>query len=82
LGGSSTALVTSRAVGAVTDVLLAFASLDSLVALIPLWLPANAPVAINATVLMFALALTVVTALLFGLVPALKLSPALNMSTR
>ena len=36
-------------------VLLAYAALDSLVALIPLSLPANSPVAINATVLAFAL---------------------------
>ena len=53
--------------------------LDSLVALIPLSLPANSPVAINATVLAFALGLTIITALLFGLVPALKLSRAPNM---
>ena len=59
--------------------LLAYASLDSLVALIPLSLPANSPVEINATVLAFALGLTVVTALLFGLVPALKLSRAPKM---
>jgi predicted permease len=65
--------------GALTGVLLAYASLDSLVALIPLSLPANSPVAINATVLAFALGLTVVTALLFGLVPALKLSRAPKM---
>ena len=50
-----------------------------LVALIPLSLPPNSPVAINATVLSFTLALTVVTALLFGLVPALKLSRAPQM---
>ena len=54
-------------------------SLDSLVALVPLSLPANSPVEINATVLGFALGLTVVTALLFGLVPALKLSRAPKM---
>jgi predicted permease len=66
-------------VGAVTGVLLASAALDSLVSLIPLSLPANSPVAINATVLTFALGLTVVTALLFGLVPALKLSRAPTM---
>jgi putative ABC transport system permease protein len=65
--------------GAVTGVLLAYASLDSLVALIPLSLPPNSPVAINATVLAFAMALTVVTALLFGLVPTLKLSRAPSM---
>lgn len=65
--------------GAAIGVLLAYASLDSLVALIPLSLPANAPVTINATVLGFSLALTVVTALLFGLVPAVKLSRAPRM---
>ena len=65
--------------GASLGVLLAYAALDSLVALIPLSLPANAPVAINARVLAFSLGLTVVTALLFGLVPALKLSGAPKM---
>ena len=65
--------------GAVAGVVLAYGSLESLVALIPLTLPANSPVAINATVLGFALGLTVVTALLFGLVPALKLSGAPKM---
>jgi putative ABC transport system permease protein len=64
------------AAGAATGVLLAYLSLDSLVALIPLSLPPNSPVAIDATALAFALALTVVTALLFGLVPALKLTRA------
>jgi len=62
--------------GAAAGVLVAYAALDSLVALVPLSLPANSPVTINATVLAFALGLTVVTALLFGLVPALKLSRA------
>jgi predicted permease len=60
--------------GAVAGVLVAYVALDSLVALVPLSLPANSPVAINATVLAFALGLTLVTALLFGLLPALKLS--------
>jgi putative ABC transport system permease protein len=60
--------------GALAGVLLAYVSLDSLVALVPLSLPANSPVQINATVLAFALGLAVVTALIFGLVPALKLS--------
>ncbi|MEP6915211.1 MAG: ABC transporter permease [Acidobacteriota bacterium] len=65
--------------GALVGVLLAYTSLDALVALIPLSLPANSPVAINGTVLAFALGLTVATALVFGLVPALKLSRAPNM---
>jgi predicted permease len=54
--------------GASVGVLLAYVSLDSLVALIPLSLPPNSPVGINATVLGFALALSAGTALLFGLV--------------
>ncbi|HWK08405.1 MAG TPA: FtsX-like permease family protein [Vicinamibacterales bacterium] len=65
--------------GALIGVLLAYVSLDSLVALIPLSLPPNSPVAINGTVLAFALGLTCLTALLFGLVPALKLSRAPKM---
>jgi predicted permease len=65
--------------GAFAGVLLAYASLDSLVALIPLSLPANSPVEINPKVLGFALGLTVLTALLFGLMPALKLSRAPKM---
>jgi predicted permease len=60
--------------GASVGILLAYVSLDSLVALIPLSLPSNSPVVINSSVLAFALGLTVSTALLFGLVPALKLS--------
>lgn len=64
------------AAGGVGGVLLAFLSLDSLVALIPLELPPNSPIAINASVLAFALALTLIMALLFGLLPALRLSGA------
>jgi predicted permease len=71
--------MTLALVGALAGVLVAYLSLDSLVALIPLSLPANSPVALNATVLAFALGLTVLTALLFGLVPALKLSRAPRM---
>jgi putative ABC transport system permease protein len=67
--------------GAAVGIGLAYASLDSLVALIPLSLPANTPVAIDGTVLVFTLALTIVTALAFGLVPAVKLSRARNLHT-
>jgi len=62
--------------GAAVGVLIAYATLDSLVALVPLTLPANSPVEINGRVLACTLALTVLTAFLFGLVPALKLSGA------
>jgi putative ABC transport system permease protein len=65
--------------GAVVGIGLAYASLDSLVALIPLSLPYNSPATINPTVLAFALALTLMTAVLFGLVPALKLSRAVDV---
>jgi putative ABC transport system permease protein len=61
---------------ALAGVLLAYVTLDSLVALIPLSLPPNSPVTIDATALGFALGLAGVTALVFGLVPALKLSRA------
>jgi predicted permease len=60
--------------GGALGVAVAYTTLDWLVALLPLSLPPNSPVAIDATVLGFALGLTVTTALLFGLVPALKLS--------
>ena len=62
--------------GAVVGVALAYASLSSLVSLIPLSLPENSSAEINATVLLFAVGLTMFTALLAGLVPALKLSRA------
>jgi predicted permease len=67
--------------GAVAGVAIAYASLDSIVALVPLSLPANSPVAINSTVLGFALVLTILTALVFGLAPALKLSRVPNSIT-
>ena len=68
-------------VGSVVGVALAYVSLHWLVALIPLSLPANSPPAIDATVLSFALALAVVTALAFGLLPAVKLSRAVSLHT-
>jgi predicted permease len=67
------------AAGTVVGVMLAYLSLDSLIAIIPLSLPPNSPVRINTTVLAFALGLIVVTTLFFGLVPALKLSRAPRM---
>lgn len=53
---------------------LAWVSLDALVANIPLRLPSNSPVAVNLTALAFTAALLVPTALLFSLVPAIRLS--------
>ena len=60
--------------GAVLGLLFAWITLDSLVAIIPLSLPPNSPATISLSVLAFTLALSVTTALLFGLVPALRLS--------
>ena len=66
--------------GGVAGVILAFLTLDAIVGLIPLRLPANVTPAVNAQVLSFALALSVVTSIAFGLAPALQLSRAsLNM---
>ena len=67
--------------------LLAWLSLDTLVANIPLALPSNSPVTLNLKVLALTAALLVPTTLLFGLAPALRLSRvkggrALGRSTR
>jgi predicted permease len=60
--------------GAALGVLLAWLSLDAIVANIPLSLPSNSPVTLNVRVLLATAALLVPTALLFGLVPAIRLS--------
>lgn len=52
----------------------AWASLDVLVAIIPVSLPADAPARIDATVMAFTIAAAVVVAVAFGLAPALRLS--------
>jgi predicted permease len=64
------------ACGGVAGVLVAWMALDALVANIPLRLPANAPVALNLRVLAFAMGLSLTAGILFGLLPALKLSRA------
>jgi putative ABC transport system permease protein len=66
-------LVLSLAGGA-AGVFLAWASLDVLVANLPLELPANSPPVLNVRVLGLALAAAVTTGLLFGLAPAVRLS--------
>jgi|HubBroStandDraft_6_1064221.scaffolds.fasta_scaffold00054_36 predicted permease len=59
--------------GAVLGTLLAWAGLKSIVALMPQdIIPAEAVIRLNAPVLLFTLAVTVLTALIFGLIPALK----------
>jgi ABC-type antimicrobial peptide transport system permease subunit len=55
-------------------VLLAWVTLDALVAIVPLSLPENASVTLNLEVLIFAATVAVSSALMFGLVPALRLS--------
>jgi putative ABC transport system permease protein len=62
------------ALAGVIGVYLAWVSLDALIAILPLALPADAPAALNMTVLAFAASAAVVSALMFGLVPALRLS--------
>jgi putative ABC transport system permease protein len=58
----------------VVGVALAGLSLDAIVAVVPLALPSDAPATVNGAVLAFAAAAAVTSALLFGLVPALRLS--------
>lgn len=58
----------------VLGALLAWLSLDAIVANIPLSLPTNSPVAVNLKALAFTAGLLVPTTLLFGLVPAIRLS--------
>jgi putative ABC transport system permease protein len=60
--------------GLVVGLFLAWLSLDVIVANIPISLPANAPITLNVSVLSATIALLVPTVLLFGLVPAIRLS--------
>ena len=60
--------------GGAVGLLTAWLTLDALVANIPMALPANAPIGVDARVLTFAAALSVATGVAFGLFPAIKLS--------
>jgi predicted permease len=60
--------------GGLVAVLLAWLSLDILVANLPMSLPSSVPVTLNRTVLAATVLLLVLTTLLFGLMPALRLS--------
>ena len=60
--------------GGAAGVLLAWISMDGLVALLPLGIPATAAAALNLQVLAFATAASVASALLFGTLPAVRLS--------
>ena len=62
------------AVGGVAGVALAWITLDAVVANLPTTLPDNAPARISGIVLAGMIATTTVTGLLFGLIPALRLS--------
>lgn len=62
------------AVGGLAGVVLAWWSLDTLVANIPMSLPSDAPASLNWRVLAFSSALAVTTGVLFGLAPAFVLS--------
>ncbi|MEX2661368.1 MAG: ABC transporter permease [Vicinamibacterales bacterium] len=61
-------------IGGAAGVVVAGLTLDILVANIPLDLPENVPVTLNPRVLAFAFGLSLLTGLLFGLLPALELS--------
>lgn len=61
-------------VGGVVGVFLSWLSLDAIVANIPLSLPPDSPVTLNVRVLAATAALLVLTVLIFGLVPAVRLS--------
>jgi predicted permease len=60
--------------GGALGIVLAWLSLDAIVANIPLSMPSNSPVSLNLKVLAATAALLVPTALLFGLAPAIRLS--------
>jgi putative ABC transport system permease protein len=60
--------------GAATGVLVAWSTLHALVANIPISLSSDAPVELNWRVLGFTLALAIVSGVLFGLMPAFRLS--------
>ena len=62
--------------GGLVGLILAWTSLDALVAIIPMSLPSNSPPTLNLPVLGFAGILSVVSSVAFGLVPALRISRA------
>jgi putative ABC transport system permease protein len=64
------------AAGGLVGLILAWICLDALVAIIPISLPPNSPATLNLKVLGFTAILSVVSSLVFGLVPALRISRA------
>ena len=62
--------------GGLLGVFLAWVSLDAIVVLVPMSLPSNAPPRLNLVVLALAATVSIVSSLVFGLVPAIKSSRA------
>ena len=60
--------------GAALGIVLAWLSLDLIVANVPLFVPSNSPAAINTTVLVGTIAVLVPAVLIMGLLPAVRLS--------
>jgi putative ABC transport system permease protein len=60
--------------GGLVGIVLSWWSLDALVANIPITMSSEAPATINVRVLVFSVALSLVTSVLFGLAPAIRLS--------
>ncbi|MPY87200.1 MAG: FtsX-like permease family protein [Luteitalea sp.] len=60
--------------GGLVGLILAWTSLDALVTIIPMSLPTNSPAAINLPVLGFTAVVSVASAVVFGLMPALRIS--------
>jgi putative ABC transport system permease protein len=77
LGQLLTESVVLSLAGGALGVLFAFAAIRSIVALMPeFYVPNEARVAINLPVLLFSLAVSLLTGIVFGLVPALQTSKA------
>ena len=73
--------------GGATGIVLAWVSLDGLVALLPLSIPDTTAVTLNTAALAFAVAVSLTTTVIFGTVPAIRLSrvrltDALSVSDR
>jgi putative ABC transport system permease protein len=62
--------------GGLVGAILAWTFLDAFVAIIPMSLPSNVPATLSLTVLAFAAILSVVSSVVFGLAPALRISRA------
>ena len=68
--------VVLAAAGGITGVLLAWLSLDTLIAIVPLDIPETAIPSLNVEVLAFAGTVAILSAVMFGIVPAVRLSRA------